>query len=68
MNIELKAPSNLESSEYEILLKDMNATDWDQMRILLSSIFKYGQFKNAETNAEQLSLSAAMDTVTKVRQ
>lgn len=57
MKIQFKAPLNTPvEKNFEINFVDMDSKEFDQLRVFLQYIFKYGQFKDSDELAKDLSL------------
>ena len=70
MKIDFSLPPRIETVPpdapvYGIHLTELTATELDNIRILLQTIFRYGQFKDALTLTKQISLNNVSTAIIK---
>jgi hypothetical protein len=59
-----KFPSQIQERRFGLHLTDMNVQEYDNIRSLLHTIFKYGQFDNREDLVKQSGVTHSLSNVT----
>lgn len=58
-----KFPSQIQERRFGLHLTDMNIQEYENIRSLLHTIFKYGQFNNCEDLAKQSGVMHSLSNV-----